>query len=124
MGSGSKIASRDLEIRGFGNLLGSKQSGHVSAVGFDLYRQLLKRTIAIIKRKPVPPLINISIQIDFLNFSPSSNDKINGAFIPYDFIEDENLRLRIYQRISLIDLKHINLPKKEIRDRFAIFHYH
>ena len=120
LGSGLKIASRDLEIRGFGNLLGSKQSGHISAVGFDLYCQLLKRTIAIIKRKPVPPLINISIQIDFLNFSPSSNDKINGAFIPYDFIEDENLRLRIYQRISLIsDIKHINLLKKEIRDRFG-----
>ena len=45
--------------------------------------------------------------------------------IPYDFIEDENLRLRIYQRISLIsDLKHINLLKKEIRDRFGNIHYH
>ena len=59
-----------------------------------------------------PPLINTSIQLDFLNFSPSSDDNIGGAFIPYHYIEDENLRLRIYQRLSFITvLKHINIFK-------------
>jgi len=120
LGSGLKIAARDLEIRGAGNLLGSNQSGHISAVGFDLYCQLLKRTIAIMKGKKPPPLVNTSIQLDFLNFSPSSNDNIGGAFIPYHYIEDENLRLRIYQRLSFITVvKHINIFKKEIIDRFG-----
>ena len=120
LGSGLKIATRDLEIRGAGNLLGSKQSGYISAVGFDLYCQLLKRTIAIMKGNKPPPLINTSIQLDFLNFSPSSDDNIGGAFIPYHYIEDENLRLRIYQRLSFITvLKHINIFKKELTDRFG-----
>ena len=111
---------RDLEMRGAGNLLGAKQSGHISNVGFELYCQLLKRTIAIIKGNLPPPFMDVSIQCDFLNFSPSSNNFKDGAFIPYDYIEDENLRLRIYQKISAIHKnKEIQLIKKEIRDRFG-----
>ena len=120
LGSGLSLAIRDLEIRGSGNMLGSKQSGHISAVGFDLYCQLLKRTIAILKGKNPPPLINVSIQIDFLDFSPSSNNQNNGAFIPYSYIEDENIRLRVYQKLSaLSDKKEILILKKEIKDRFG-----
>ena len=64
--------------------------------------------------------MDISIQCDFLNFSPSSNNFKDGAFIPYDYIEDENLRLRIYQKLSAIHKnKEIQLIKKEIRDRFG-----
>ena len=69
LGSGFRLALRDLELRGAGNLLGAKQSGHISAVGFDLYCQLLKRTIAILQGKRPPPLMDVAVKIDFLDLS-------------------------------------------------------
>ena len=120
LGSGLRLAIRDLEIRGAGNILGSKQSGHISAVGFDLYCQLLKRTIAIMKGDVPPPIIDVSIQIDFINFSPSSKDIYNGAYIPFDYIEDENIRLQLYQRLSSVcSKKEMIMIKNEIKDRFG-----
>jgi len=120
LGSGFRLALRDLELRGAGNMLGAKQSGHISAVGFDLYCQLLKRTIAILQGKKPPPLMDVVVKIDFLDLSPKSGDKENGAFIPYEYIEDENLRLRLYQPISALATKQeITLMKREIKDRFG-----
>ncbi len=120
LGSGFRLALRDLELRGAGNLLGAKQSGHISAVGFDLYCQLLKRTIAILQGKRPPPLMDVAVKIDFLDLSPKMGNSGNGAFIPYAYIEDENLRLRLYQRISaLASRQEIALLKQEIRDRFG-----
>ncbi len=120
LGSGFRLALRDLELRGAGNLLGAKQSGHISAVGFDLYCQLLKRTIAIMQGKKPPPLMDVTVKIDFLDLSPKSGNRETGAFIPYEYIEDENLRLRLYQRISALATKQeITLMKREIKDRFG-----
>jgi len=120
LGSGFRLALRDLELRGAGNMLGAKQSGHISAVGFDLYCQLLKRTIAIMQGKKPPPLMDVVVKLDFLNTSPKSGKSANGAFIPYEYIEDENLRLRLYQRISALATKpEITLMKREIKDRFG-----
>ena len=120
LGSGFRLALRDLELRGAGNMLGAKQSGHISAVGFDLYCQLLKRTIAIMQGKTPPPLMDVTVKIDFLDLSPKSGNRENGAFIPYDYIEDENLRLRLYQRISALATKQeITHMKREIKDRFG-----
>ena len=120
LGSGFRLALRDLELRGAGNLLGAKQSGHISAVGFDLYCQLLKRTIAIMQGKTPPPLMDVTVKIDFLDLSPRSGNTDSGAFIPYTYIEDENLRLRLYQRISALATKQeIALMKREIKDRFG-----
>jgi transcription-repair coupling factor (superfamily II helicase) len=120
LGSGFRLALRDLELRGAGNMLGAKQSGHISAVGFDLYCQLLKRTIAIMQGKKPPPLMDVTVKIDFLDLSPKSGNKKNGAYIPYDYIEDENLRLRLYQRISALATKQeITAMKREIKDRFG-----
>lgn len=120
LGSGFRLALRDLELRGAGNMLGSKQSGHISSVGFDLYCQLLKRTIAILQGKKPPPLMDVVVKIDFLDLSPKSNNRENGAFIPYEYIEDENLRLRLYQRMSALATKQeITLMKREIKDRFG-----
>ncbi|MEI6891783.1 MAG: transcription-repair coupling factor, partial [Pontiella sp.] len=120
LGSGFRLALRDLELRGAGNMLGAKQSGHICAVGFDLYCQLLKRTIAIMQGKKPPPLMDVTIKIDFLDLSPKSGNKENGAYIPYEYIEDENLRLRLYQRISALATKQeITLMKREIKDRFG-----
>jgi len=120
LGSGFRLALRDLELRGAGNMLGAKQSGHISTIGFDLYCQLLKRTIAILQGKKPPPLMDVVVKIDFLDLSPKSGNNENGAFIPYEYIEDENLRLRLYQRMSALATKsEIALMKREIKDRFG-----
>ncbi|MBN2685202.1 MAG: transcription-repair coupling factor [Pontiellaceae bacterium] len=120
LGSGFRLAMRDLELRGAGNLLGAKQSGQISAVGFDLYCQLLRRTIAIMQGKKPPPLMEVTVKLDFLDLSPATGNAESGAFIPYRYIEDENLRLRLYQRISALATKQeINLIKQEIKDRFG-----
>jgi transcription-repair coupling factor (superfamily II helicase) len=66
LGSGFKIAMRDLEIRGAGNLLGSEQSGHITAVGFELYCQLLKQSVSSLKGEKVKPRIEVQIRLDFL----------------------------------------------------------
>jgi transcription-repair coupling factor (superfamily II helicase) len=66
LGSGFKIAMRDLEIRGAGNLLGAQQSGHITAVGFDLYCQLLKQSIGALKGEQVKPRIEVQVRLDFL----------------------------------------------------------
>jgi transcription-repair coupling factor (superfamily II helicase) len=70
LGSGFKIAMRDLEIRGAGNLLGAEQSGHITAVGFDLYCQLLKQSIAALKGEKVQRRVEVQIHLDFLALSP------------------------------------------------------
>ena len=70
LGSGFKIALRDLEIRGAGNLLGAQQSGHITAVGFDLYCQLLKQSVSVLKGEPVKPRLEVNLRLDFLVFSP------------------------------------------------------
>ena len=72
LGSGFKIAMRDLEIRGAGNLLGSEQSGHITAVGFDLYCQLLGRTVAALKGEVPKERIEVRTRIDFLEFNASA----------------------------------------------------
>jgi len=70
LGSGFKIAMRDLEIRGAGNLLGSEQSGHITAVGFELYCQLLKQSVAALKGEKVKPRVEVESRFDFLALSP------------------------------------------------------
>ena len=66
LGSGFKIAMRDLEIRGAGNLLGTEQSGHIAAVGFDLYCQLLKQSVSTLKGEKVKPRVTVEVNLDFL----------------------------------------------------------
>ncbi len=70
LGSGFKIAMRDLEIRGAGNLLGPQQSGHITAVGFELYCQLLKQSVSALKGEPVKKRIDVSVRIDFIHLQP------------------------------------------------------
>ena len=71
LGSGFKIAMRDLEIRGAGNLLGPQQSGHITAVGFELYCQLLKQSVSALKGEKVAPRIEVQMRIDFLAMNPA-----------------------------------------------------
>ena len=73
LGSGFKIAMRDLEIRGAGNLLGSEQSGHITAVGFELYCQLLKQSVAQLKGEQVKKRVEVETKFDFLALSPEQD---------------------------------------------------
>src|SRR5256886_1503574 len=79
LGSGFKIAMRDLEIRGAGNLLGSEQSGHITAVGFELYCQLLKQSVASLKGEKVKPRIDVEIRLDFLPIGAGESDRPGTA---------------------------------------------
>ncbi|MCW5555035.1 MAG: DEAD/DEAH box helicase, partial [Verrucomicrobiae bacterium] len=71
LGSGFKIAMRDLEIRGAGNLLGAEQSGHITAVGFELYCQLLKQSVGALKGERVKPRVEVAVRLDFLDMHAS-----------------------------------------------------
>jgi transcription-repair coupling factor (superfamily II helicase) len=82
LGSGFKIAMRDLEIRGAGNLLGAEQSGHITAVGFELYCQLLKQGIAYRKGERVKPIVHVQVRIDFLQTSPTDPVPEGAGGIP------------------------------------------
>src|SRR5438552_1839788 len=70
LGSGFKIAMRDLEIREAGNMLGAEQSGHITAVGFELYCQLLKQSVAAAKGEKVKPRVEVEVRLDFFALSP------------------------------------------------------
>ena len=88
LGSGFKIAMRDLEIRGAGNLLGDEQSGHVAAVGFDMYCDLIRRAVADLKGKPLEDLAMARVEIDA------------DAYIPADYIGFEAARIDMHHRIA------------------------
>jgi transcription-repair coupling factor (superfamily II helicase) len=100
LGAGFKIAMRDLEIRGAGNMLGTEQSGHITAIGFELYCQLLKQTVAKLKGEQVKPLIEVKIRFDFLPLSEDHAVDGMGAFIPRDYIPENKQRIEAYRRLA------------------------
>ena len=77
LGSGFKIAMRDLEIRGAGNMLGAQQSGHITAVGFELYCQLLKQSVAVLKGEKVKPRVEVHVRLDFLALNSTDDVSLN-----------------------------------------------
>ena len=91
LGSGFKIAMRDLEIRGVGNLLGENQSGHIAAVGYDLYMQMVTETVAELKGEEVREPAEIKLDIDA------------NAHLPRDYVSREDLRLEAYRRLATVD---------------------
>ena len=121
LGAGFNIAMRDLEIRGAGNLLGRAQSGHIAAVGFQLYCQLLQRTIARLKGDKVPELVDVTLNLDFLDFSPGSADvDAVGACLPYDYVEEETQRMEFHRRLaSTSTLPAVKKLRLELADRFG-----
>jgi transcription-repair coupling factor (superfamily II helicase) len=88
LGSGFKIAMRDLEIRGAGNLLGSDQSGHIAAVGYDLYVQLVAEAVAEARGEPRPAPPSVAIDVP------------GDAHLPKDYVEAEDARLEAYRRLA------------------------
>lgn len=100
LGSGFKIAMRDLEIRGAGNLLGTKQSGHIAAVGFDLYCQLLKQSIQRLRGEAPSQRSNVTLRVDFLSLSESEDGKGLHAYIPHDYMTEPTMRIRAYKQLA------------------------
>ncbi len=119
LGSGYAIAMRDLEIRGSGNLLGAAQSGHIAAIGFGLYCQLLRRTVARLKGEKIPNLVEVELTFDFLDASPGSEGE-NAAAIPYDYVEDDAQRMNVYRRLAeAINEKELKTLQREVTDRYG-----
>ena len=108
LGSGFKIALKDLEIRGAGNLLGPEQSGQMAAVGFDLYVQMLKEAVGELVGEPVsePPDVRMDLPVD--------------AYIPVDYIVDEENRIEAYQDLSsAADLEELAGVQEMLTDRYG-----
>ena len=120
LGGGLHLALRDLEIRGAGNLLGSEQSGHISAVGFSLYCQLLRRTVARMQGKNPPPLIDVELALDFLELSPGQATPERSACLPYRYVEDDNQRLRAHRELAeAVSVAEIRALRDSLADRFG-----
>lgn len=108
LGAGFRIAARDLEIRGAGNLLGGEQSGQIAAVGFEMYTKLLEETIAEMKGEPPESQLETTLNLGL------------DIYIPRDYIDDENLRMTFYKRIaSAPDHDRLAELRVEMKDRFG-----
>ncbi len=108
LGSGFRIAMKDLEIRGAGNVIGSEQSGHMTNIGYDLYCKMLSDEIASLQGKTSEEQIEVVISI---------NDE---AIIPITYIAQENIRLEMYKKISMIEsLQDKYDIEEEMEDRFS-----
>ena len=143
-GAGFRIATRDLQLRGCGNILGAKQSGHIASVGFDMYCSLLKQSIARLKGEKSAAGIRASVALDFIALGEggkksaavekASNmfeelkaiqiikDKaqILPAYIPESYIPQAQLRVDIYRRLELCaSEEEVGRIKKEMRDRYG-----
>ena len=145
LGSGFKIAMRDLEIRGAGNLLGSEQSGHITAVGFELYCQLLKQSVSSLKGEKVKPRIEVRIALDFLAAGENISEerRVNAAAtseiaaqprergvptakssphasLPHNYVTEPQHRIEIYRKLAqATDKPALDALQKELRDRFG-----
>ena len=108
LGAGFRLAMKDLEIRGAGNLLGTEQSGYIHAIGFDLYMEMLEKAVAELQGQKIEEELDPSIRL-----------RVN-AFIPEDYVNDVTLRLTLYRRIdSLKTDKAVRTFESELQDRFG-----
>jgi len=109
LGSGFKIALRDLEIRGAGNILGTQQSGHIAAVGYEMYCQLLENAVRQLKRMPSrQATLDVSVDVPW------------PAYLPRDYIAGQKQRLEVYRRLSRVrDPYKLADFRQELRDRYG-----
>ena len=145
LGAGFRIAMRDLEIRGAGSILGTAQSGHIVAIGFDLYCQLLKQAVAQVKGKRPRFRLDVDVKLDFVATNeaelvapPISVARASGlrpqtasethalhripAFIPITYISDPGLRIRAYRTVAEITShEQLDRLRRDWRDRFGPF---
>jgi transcription-repair coupling factor (superfamily II helicase) len=129
LGSGFKIAMRDLEIRGAGNLLGAEQSGHITAVGFELYCQLLKQSVGALKGEKVKPRVEVRVALDFLETGELVRDagsvgqsarRTPPAALPHPYVPEPHHRIELYRKLAQASEKPLlEALQKEMRDRFG-----
>ena len=144
LGAGFRIAMRDLEIRGAGSILGTAQSGHIVAVGFDLYCQLLKQAVTQLKGEKPRLRLDVDLQLDFVvtneaEFVPATKTRSGGlqsaealvkaplleripAFIPVAYLSDPALRIRAYRNFAEVTShEQLDRLRRDWRDRFGPF---
>ena len=147
LGAGFRIAMRDLELRGAGNLLGAEQSGHIVGVGFELYCQLLRQSVARLKGEKTAAAIRASVKLDFVFVGESpapSGEPVRGrhedsytaikdaedraapdveriqARIPSSYLGESRLRIDFYRKLALADtLPALKQIEGDLRDRFG-----
>lgn len=108
LGAGFRIAALDLELRGAGNMLGRQQHGHIEAIGFDMYVQMLERAVAKLKGEEAAPELRTTLSLGM------------DVRIPPEYIPSENLRLRTYKRVSSVSSEAEKQDvHKELEDRFG-----
>jgi transcription-repair coupling factor (superfamily II helicase) len=111
LGSGFKIAMRDLEIRGAGNMLGQEQSGQITAVGFDLYCQLLKQSVASLKGEKVKPRVEVIVRLDFLAMNPA--EETNEVQSPTTAVCDKGQEASGESKVqSRLPKAEVNIPRE------------
>ena len=124
LGAGYSIAMRDLEIRGAGDLLGTRQHGYIASVGFHLYTRLLADSVRRIRAVAGDHLPETAAPFESMNLPlamPVNVDLPLAVGIPADYIPDQDLRLRLYRRIAdLRDLSEIDALASEFNDRFGL----
>jgi transcription-repair coupling factor (superfamily II helicase) len=108
LGAGFKIAMRDLEIRGAGNILGMEQSGHISAIGYELYCQLLENAVRGMKNLPLKTPLEVNVDLPW------------PAYLPRDYVPGQKLRMEVYRRLARVrDVRKIDDFRTEMRDRYG-----
>jgi transcription-repair coupling factor (superfamily II helicase) len=108
LGAGFKIALRDLEIRGAGNILGNQQSGHIAAVGYEMYCQLLENAVRQMRNQPVKTPLEVNIDLPW------------PAYLPRDYVAGQRLRIEVYRRLARVRrLEKLDDFRQELIDRFG-----
>ncbi len=109
LGAGFKIALRDLEIRGAGNILGPEQSGHIESVGYELYCSLLESAVRSLTHQPAKPLFDCSVELSW------------RAYLPKDYVPGPRVKIELYRRLArLRSLDHLADFRQELNDRFGL----
>jgi transcription-repair coupling factor (superfamily II helicase) len=108
LGAGFKIALRDLEIRGAGNILGTQQSGHIAAVGYEMYCQLLENAVRGLKNQPLRTPLEVNVDLPW------------AAYLPRDYVAGQRLRIEAYRRLARVRrLERLDDFRQELRDRYG-----
>jgi transcription-repair coupling factor (superfamily II helicase) len=108
LGAGFKIALRDLEIRGAGNILGTQQSGHIAAVGYEMYCQLLENSVRQLKNQPKRTPLEVNVELPW------------PAFLPTAYVGGIRQRIEVYRRLARVrSLDRLEDFRQELRDRFG-----
>jgi transcription-repair coupling factor (superfamily II helicase) len=123
LGAGFRIAMKDLEIRGAGNVLGAQQSGHVAAVGFDLYTRLLTEAVEELRQTNAKPVVAGNSERRPLRAPPAPRPPVDlpvDARIPTDYIADTATRLAVYEKLAeTTDPDQVGMFRSELEDRFG-----